>query len=414
MDTTSLLLFLSVLVNQVGRVMVPSVMTSILADPDFDLTVDARKNFLAGVSAVCLAGKLVGGVVTDKLGGWTLLIGVFVGFFVSSFVLTTTNDVQTFGFMWWLNSLAYTVTWGAACQIIGAAYEPAARPAQLTLIASASRFGAALGSMFFGRLLKAGLHWREALMPTAAAQALLAVLCAAKLLSAGGAPRASEPPKKGAPPSPSAASGDSPWRHVATLDFWLMFLPKIVLFTYTQFFMNFLAPYLHAEHGYSHGDATSFSGLCSGGSVIGLLVVGDRVYKKLSLRSQASLVLLLMLVCLAVPALLAFGGALPFDPSPLVVPLLFVWGVAYALPFYLPPGEFALRIGGKTAAALFTNLFDAGGFTVSFFWNRWATKSSKDGDYSAVLHTQVLFAAIGLAMPYCMYRQVAAEKAKAA
>ena len=58
---------------------------------------------------------------------------------------------------------------------------------------------------------------------------------------------------------------------------------------------------------------------------------------------------------------LCYPSALPFDISPIVVPLLSLWGCAYALPFYLPPGEFALKIGGKTAAALFTNLFDAGG-----------------------------------------------------
>lgn len=52
MDTISLLLFVAVLINQAGRVMVPSVMTSIMADPEFDLTVDARKEMLAGVSIV--------------------------------------------------------------------------------------------------------------------------------------------------------------------------------------------------------------------------------------------------------------------------------------------------------------------------------------------------------------------------
>ena len=42
-----------------------------------------------------------------------------------------------------------------------------------------------------------------------------------------------------------------------------------------------------------------------------------------------------------------------------------LWGLAYALPFYIPPGAFAMTAGGKTAAALYTNLFDAAGFTVS-------------------------------------------------
>ena len=38
--------------------------------------------------------------------------------------------------------------------------------------------------------------------------------------------------------------------------------------------------------------------------------------------------------------------------TPLVVPLTVLWGLAYALPFYIPPGDFAMTAGGKTASAL--------------------------------------------------------------
>jgi len=200
---------------------------------------------------------------------------------------------------------------------------------------------------------------------------------------------------------------------MATVDFWLMFVPKVVLFTYTQFFMNFMGQLLHSSYGYDHGAATSLAGVGQGGSVVGLLVVGNMVYKAMPPRQQHALVAFLLLVCAVVPALLAFAPSLPFDMAPLAMPLLFCWGLAYALPFYLPPGEFAMRIGGKTASALFTNLFDAGGFTLCFFWNGWASKSTKDGDFQAVLLSQAIFGAISLlCMPLCMHRQQAAEDAK--
>eukprot|EP00966_Prymnesium_polylepis_P000033 882-Prymnesium_polylepis.1 len=57
------------------------------------------------------------------------------------------------------------MAWGAACQVIGVTFAEEERPTQLSRIASASRFGATLGSMFFGALLKAGYTWRNALMP---------------------------------------------------------------------------------------------------------------------------------------------------------------------------------------------------------------------------------------------------------
>jgi hypothetical protein len=123
-----------------------------------------------------------------------------------------------------------------------------------------------------------------------------------------------------------------------------------------------------------------------------------------------------LIICMLVPLALAYSKQLPIDISPLVVPLLALWGCAYALPFYLPPGEFALKIGGKTAAALFTNLFDAGGFSLCFFWNAWASKSTKQGDFTQVLLSMSAFAAISLAcMPLCMHRQAAVDmKAKKA
>jgi len=38
-----------------------------------------------------------------------------------------------------------------------------------------------------------------------------------------------------------------------------------------------------------------------------------------------------------------------------------LWGFAWALPFYIPAGVMALKLGGVHHAALLTNLFDAAG-----------------------------------------------------
>ena len=359
---TSWLLFLAVLVNQSGRVMVPAVMTAILADSHMPVDADVRATYLALVSAVCLGGKFLGGAITDTLGGWLVLIAVFIAFAASSALLITTHSANAFGAAWLINSLAYTITWGAACQVIGAAYDEKERPAQLTKIASASRFGATLGSMLFGTLLKSGMTWRMSLAPAIPAQALLAAVCMYEWSnSAKPAEKKATRSSTAKAAGKSADKGPSPWGYVVTLDFWLMFIPKVLIFTYTQFFMNFMAPLLHSSYGYGHGDASMMAGVGQGGSVIGLLVIGNMVYKGLPPKQQVVLVAIELIICVIVPLMLAYPSALPFDISPIVVPLLSLWGCAYALPFYLPPGEFALKIGGKTAAALFTNLFDAGG-----------------------------------------------------
>jgi MFS family permease len=166
-DACSWLLFAAVLVNQAGRVMIPAIKTSVLVDKDFAPAFEQNVGaMLSGVSLVCLGGKLLGAALTDKLGGWLVLIAVFVMWIVATVASFSTYDVQVFGGAWLLNSFAYTVTWGAAVQVIGSKYSEAKeRDAQLVKVASASRFGATFGNIIFGQLLTAGLHWRQALMP---------------------------------------------------------------------------------------------------------------------------------------------------------------------------------------------------------------------------------------------------------
>ena len=128
------------------------------------------------------------------------------------------------------------------------------------------------------------------------------------------------------------------------------------------------------------------------------------------------LVFVLLAVCGVVPLVLSLGPAVV--PKVAVVPLTVLWGLCYAMPFYVPPGEFAMQVGGKSGTGLFTNLFDAAGFAASAMWNPWASAQAKSGDFTSVLYSQAAFGLISMvAMPLCMYRlnaKGAAPKKKAA
>lgn len=235
MDVTSWLLFLSVLVNQSGRVLVPAIKTSVLADPDMGPEFkDKVGALLSAVSIVCLGGKLLGAVVTDKLGGWLVLIVVFVCWVIATIGAILSPTVDLFGYAWLLNSFAYTITWGAALQVIGATYEKADdKAAQLAFASSASRFGATIGNIFYGQLLSAGLSWRQVCMPMVPAQLLLLVLCVYKWAATAPAPatakKAEAKKTAGDEPAPSVLSA------FLSLDFWLMLIPKTVGFVSTHF-----------------------------------------------------------------------------------------------------------------------------------------------------------------------------------
>ena len=350
-EATSWLLFLAVLVNQSGRVMIPSIKTSVLADPAFGPAFSSSVGpLLSLVSLVCLGGKLLGAAFTDALGGWTVLVGVFGMWIVATLGAVLTSSVDLFGHFWLLNSFAYTVTWGAAVQVVGASYGEAERPAQLSKVASASRFGATLGNIFFGQLLSAGMHWRSVLMPVVPLQAVLLLLCiykwsidSPKPAKSTAASSSKDAPKQEDAPAPSILSA------MLSLDVWLMLVPKALLFTYTQFFMNYIPQLLNVSYGFDHGQAATLGGVAQGGSVVGLLVVGNMVYKSLSQGGKVRLVGLLLVVCTLVPFALSLGPSVL--PRLMVVPLTVLWGLAYALPFYIPPGEFAMQVHASLSSA---------------------------------------------------------------
>jgi hypothetical protein len=74
----------------------------------------------------------------------------------------------------------------------------------------------------------------------------------------------------------------------------------------------------------------------------------------------------------------------PLSPA-LVLVLLTMWGGAWALPFYIPPGLVALRLGGRHHAALLTNIFGATGYFAGAIFTYFSMKWGKAGNWLPVL-----------------------------
>ena len=49
--------------------------------------------------------------------------------------------------------------------------------------------------------------------------------------------------------------------------------------------------------------------------------------------------------------------------------LMFLWGFAFSIPFYIPPSLYALRKGGKESSATIADVFDIGGFGLLALFN---------------------------------------------
>jgi MFS family permease len=414
---------------QVSRVMIPSLLATIKEDESFGIAEDgsaaltsALPTMLPITSMTCLVGKLALGTATDRLGGSFILILVFALFALSSAGLVVTSSVQLFGLMWIFNSLAYTSTWGAATQVIHATFPRDEWSTQISSIASAGRLGAAAGAIVYGSLLSQGLTWRQVFVVPMCVQLLLVVMCLWQHVTvsrsrafaiaddeAATAGKSTRGGKGGGGADASAgADGPGVWGVLLTLDFWLMLSAKCATFVFTQWFMNFVGLYLRTALRFSAASSTNAISVANVGQIVGLLI-GGKYYKTLLPHVQAQAIAAMLAVTAAVPLLLYLRASIP-GVDEAVLPLLFVWGLCFAVPFYLPVGTYALECGGKRHSTFFTNLLDAGGFTTSSLWNRYAATQSRVNAWDDVLWTLVICGAVALCtLPLAMYRRLPAR-----
>jgi len=165
--------------------------------------------------------------------------------------------------------------------------------------------------------------------------------------------------------------------------------------------ISFFALWLETGVGMSAAAASSSSGAFALGSLSASLL-GSRYYHTLSSPAKIRAVAAANCVGVAIPALLS-AHALMLLPatllsSPVVLALLTLWGAAWALAFYIPPGVIALQIGGQHHAALVTNLADGAGFAVAAIFSIFAMNLGRRGgaSWAPIMVTLASFAGIAL------------------
>jgi len=80
----------------------------------------------------------------------------------------------------------------------------------------------------------------------------------------------------------------------------------------------------------------------------------------------------------------------------LVVASLFMWGLGWSLPFYVPPGKLALRLGGRDHAALLSNIYDGFGFLAAAIFSYFGMISAKLNRWNGIMTLMYSFGLISL------------------
>ncbi|CAM9529245.1 unnamed protein product [Discosporangium mesarthrocarpum] len=426
------------------RTTIPSILSAIALDPVL-LPKEGELTKVIGFGCISgLTGKFVLGVVSDRLGGIRTKRMLMVLMAASAFGAATSRTMPTLIGVTMMLEFCFSGAWGCATSAIREEFPEKQWAKNLGLMASGSRTGMLLGSLFSGLLLNVGLGWRWVMVCAGVVHLLPPALLlntrrgkaplladsqgSQKLLSTWDGENRKKtstlpaiewktPGRQGKQVLEATArvvsrgwggligrvedmnsrgvhqrggrhhEGESMAsflvRCAKNSDFWLMLCAKAAL-TVPGLFAPVLSLFLTTVYGIGSGSgAVLVSAFPLGGLLSNTLLA--RKYGRLRTREQIGIVAGNLLFCTACSGALALHtmGVLSL-PLWVSVVLLFLWGFNFALPYYIPSGIFALRMGGQAHSAFMSNVFDAMGYMLFIVFNSYALTSGSQGNWAPV------------------------------
>lgn len=363
--------------------------TSSMTPPQHPQAAMAR---LLSLSTIFLSiGKLLLGPIIDAATG---IFCLKFSLFVLSCCLGTicqTTSFRHFALAWICVDFVFSACWAACLNAIHSSFEEEEWPGAIGMLAIAARTGNASAFLIFGALLEnvadhggatiwtkfAGRDesWRVVFALSAVIQTipifLLSIFSPQKgLLSKVN----SNDAKKDVLDAPNGSTEHAPSRSTSIHDslrtlcsvaselpFWLHLFSRAALMIFASFLM-FVPSLMSNCFGLSSALASKTASLYALGCLLAVSI-GSKTYNNLDGRSKivTNAVQLGTATLSALSLLLHVRGAITLPPS-FGMFLMFIWGVSFAVPFYIPSSIFALERGGKKSSATISDFFDFFGF----------------------------------------------------
>lgn len=312
-------------------------------------------------------GKMLLGPVIDHFGGIRSLEVALGSLSVLLFTLSASQSFKVFAAAWIFVDFIFSACWAACINAIHQSFPEKEWPRHVGTLAASARSGNAVAFAFFAALLKAcegrmSQKWR----PVFAVSALLQLIPLSLLFIFGKTDHLVDRSPGSSPSFRSSLATLA--REASTLDFWLHLVNRSVLMVFASFLL--FVPTLMME---VYGTSSSFAAQVGSIYAIGCLIavtVGSKAYAQLSgKRKVAALVGLLGTATVSsVAQLCHVMGVWHLSPNFSAL-TMFLWGLAFAIPFYIPPSMFALERGGVESSATIADVFDTGGFALLAAFN---------------------------------------------
>ncbi len=334
-------------------------------------------------------GKFLLGPIIDKYGG-ALCLKVALSLLMSLLVIiSSTTTFRTFAIAWIFVDFIFSSCWAACLNAIHHSFSQDQWASRIGQLAVAARVGNASSFFFFASLLQwsqerriksgglVGQSWRSVFWASAAMQIIpiaLLVMSSSKSSNKSDAPShqgeqslrsatasneeemtalSSETKSKTLPTAATPSIRKS--LHVLKeearqMPYWMHLISRSCLMIIASFLL-FVPSYMTNAFGVSSANGARVGSLYALGCLLAVSL-GSKHFSVLNTRSKVLASVgylgLVLLVCISqllhISGLLnmsAFGGGLA----------MFLWGVGFAVPFYIPPSLFALKRGGSESSA---------------------------------------------------------------
>lgn len=345
---------------------------AMVGDPTLGLTKTMFGAVLGWGTAGMVTGKLLSGVVADRLGGrrvFLLALGITAA---AAGAFGLAGGFPLFCFLNFTMLLAAAAGWPAMSKLIAAWYEPDRYGKVWGVISTSSRLSSVLSTLLLGSLLVRmtwqGVFFTAAIL-AAAVVALIFVFLKGRPADAGLPPPSASAGGAAAPhPLDDAGLGEALLAFARSGRVWLMCV-SIMCTTVLMEVIGFLPLYLKETLAISPAQAAAASSVFPAGC-FAALIAGGFAYDKVSRKGRAPLLggmLALSALCLA--ALYAMGRV-PLAPAAAFTAtaiVLFVYGLTVAPAYYLPMSVFSIEFGGKRCGVLI-GLIDAAGYAAAMLF----------------------------------------------
>lgn len=334
------------------------------------------------------AGKLLLGPVIDRCGGvFSLQVALSLLALLMG-LISTSQSFQVFAVAWIFVDFIFSSCWAACINAIHQSFPQHLWPAQIGTLASAARTGNAAAFALFAWILhvfqpRMRQTWRPVFAIAAVSQIVPVLLLSyfrppppqqhqqqrrkdvpkTTLSSPLRKPNNVTEEAKDAEEEVSIGSSLSILRReICTLDFWLHLVNRSVLMVFASFLL-FVPTLLMQVYHTTSSAASQVASIYALGCLLSL-TLGSQSYAKLSTRRSKLAALAVLLGGATVSSVGQLGhvaGWWELSATASTI-LLFVWGLSFAIPFYIPPSLYALTRGGKQSSATIADVFDIGGF----------------------------------------------------